>query len=756
MIKEMIKTPIAHSIGCMALTLLPAPAVFAQESSGFALEEVIVTARKRTESLQDVPLSVTAITRELKQSTIRNLKDISGFAPNVSIEPITGAPGASSISIRGVSYQEIDKTFDPSIGMIIDGIYLGSSVGTFINNFDIERIEVLRGPQGTLFGKNTIGGVVNIITSEPTMEWGGKVGLTLGSDGREDYKIVANAPLIKDKLGLKVFGSSLNSDGYITNTTINEDAGGQDFANYGLSLLATPTDALSIRFNAEHADEETDLGAFANGNDTSNLICLAGLGAIPLANPVSWGPEACEEFDSGSGETKVSTNERNLNDSEMDALSLEVNWDIGDYTLTSITASRKTDEDHQSEYDGSSAEFFSQKSDQSFDQLSQELRVSGQVTDNFDFVAGLYYFNTDYSVLRSSFHLNDFFAYNLLGVVPIDLDLVGYNSQEQETTSYAAFFSGDWHFTDQLTLTAGIRYTEEEKDFTGYTDIIQPEFLGVPTEFEATELNDDWSEISPKIGLSYSHNDDIMFFGSYTEGFKSGGFFGRNQDFENTSSYDPEYVDTFEVGAKTQWLQGRVQFNATAFYSEYDEKQEEVIITPDPSDPAYVLSVVLNASTVIMQGVELELSAQVMENWLVRSSYGYNDVYYDDFFADLNGDGTATDNSDLTLRNAPENTFSVGTSYFHDIGDVEMAYNLNWRWKDEVESIINNDPRGHQEAMQNLDASIDLAYRNLNVSVFGRNLTDEIASRAINISTLNTFRQYQQGSNYGVEFTYNF
>ncbi|MEH6588749.1 MAG: TonB-dependent receptor [Halioglobus sp.] len=756
MIKTMVKSPIAHSIGCMALTLSSVPAIYAQENNSLALEEVIVTARKRTESLQDVPLSVTAITRELKQSTIRNLKDISGFAPNVTIEPITGAPGASSISIRGVSYQEIDKTYDPSIGVIVDGVYLGSSVGTFINNFDIERIEVLRGPQGTLFGKNTIGGVINIITSEPTMEWGGKIGVTLGSEGREDYKVIANAPLIKDKLGLKVFGASLNNDGYITNTTIDEDAGGQDFANYGFSLLARPTEDLSLRFNAEHANDKTDLGAYANGNDTSNLVCLAGLGLLPLANPVSWGPEACEDFDSGSGESKVSTNTRNRNESELDALSLEVNWNIGDYTLTSITASRKIDEDHQSEYDGSSAEFFSQKSLQNFDQLSQEFRVNGQVSESFEFVAGLYYFNTDYDVLRSTLHLNDFFAYNLLGVVPIDLDLIGYNSQEQETKSYAAFFSSDWHFTDQLTLTTGIRYTEEEKDFTGYTDIVQPEFLGTPTEFEATKLDDDWGEVSPKVGLSYDYSDEMMFFGSYTEGFKSGGFFGRNQDFENTSSYQPEYVTTFEIGAKTQWLEDRVQFNATAFYSEYDDKQEEVIITPDPSDPSYVLSVVLNASTVIMQGIELEFTAQVTENWIVRSSYGYNDVYYDEFYADLNGDGTATDNSDLTLRNAPENTVSFTTSYVHDIGDVGMAYNLNWRWKDEVESIINNDPRGHQDGIQNLDASIDMSYRKLLVSVFGRNLTDEIAGRAINISTLTTFRQYQQGSNYGVEFTYNF
>ncbi|ARN74401.1 TonB-dependent receptor [Oceanicoccus sagamiensis] len=747
---------VANSIGCAALTLLPTADLLAQEKEGYVLEEVMVTARKRSESLQEVPLAVTAITRELKQSTIRNLKDISGFAPNVSIEPITGAPGASAISIRGVSYQEIDKTFDPSIGVIIDGVYLGSSVGTFINNFDIERIEVLRGPQGTLFGKNTIGGVINVISSKPTMEWGGKVGITLGSDGREDYKVIGNAPLIEDKLGVKVYGASLNSDGYIKNTTINQDAGGQDFSNYGLSFLGTPTEDLSVQFTVEHADEKTDLGAFANGNDTSNLVCLAGLGAIPLANPVSWGPEACEDFDSGSGEDKVSTNDRNRNDSELDAMTLEVNWDLGDFSLTSITAKRDTSEEHQSEYDGSSAEFFTQKMSQNFDQISQELRLTSQFSETFEFVTGLYYFNTEYDVLRRTLHLNDFFAYNLTGAVPVDLDLIGYNKQDQETTSYAAFFSSDWHITDQLTLTTGVRYTVEEKDFTGYTDQILPAFLGTPTDFEATKLDDDWDEISPKIGLSYAHNDDMMFFASYTEGFKSGGFFGRNQDFENSSSYDPEYVDTFEVGTKTEWMEGRVQFNATAFYSEYDEKQEEVIITPDPSDPAYVLSVVLNASTVIMQGVELELISQVAENWIVRSSYGYNDVYYDDFFADLNGDGVATDNSDLTLRNAPENTFSLGTSYFQTIGDVDVAYNLNYRWKDEVESIINNDPRGTQEDIDNLDASVDITYQNLNVSIFGRNLTDEIAGRAINISTLTTFRQYQQGENYGVEVTYNF
>jgi len=747
---------VVKSFGCMALTLASATNVLAQEKEGYVLEEVMVTARKRSESIQDVPLSVTAIARELKQSTIRNLKDISGFAPNVSIEPITGAPGASSISIRGVSYQEIDKTFDPSIGVIIDGVYLGSSVGTFINNFDIDRIEVLRGPQGTLFGKNTIGGVVNIVSSKPTMEWGGKVGVTYGSDGREDYKLVANAPIIEDKLGVKVFGASLSSDGHIHNATIDQSAGGQDFGNYGVSFLATPTEDLSIQLTVEHGDEKSDLGAFANGNDFSNLVCLAGLGVVPLANPVSWGPEACADFDGGSGESSVSTNERNRNDSELDAMSLEVNWDLGDFSLTSITSSRDSKEAHQSEYDGSSAEFFTQHMNQSFEQLSQEFRITSQFSETFEFVAGLYYFNTDYSVLRRSLHLNDFFAYNLLGVVPVDLDLIGYNKQSQETTSYAAFYSGDWHMTDKLTLTTGVRYTVEEKDFVGYTDQILPAFLGTPTDFETTELSDDWNEVSPKVGLSYALNEDLMFFGSYTEGFKSGGFFGRNQDFENTSSYEPEYVSTFEMGMKSEWMDGRVKFNATAFYSEYDEKQEEVIVTPDPSDPSYVLTVVLNASTVVMQGLELEFSAQVNENWFVRSSYGYNDVFYDSFFADLNGDGTDTDNSALKLRNAPENTFSVGTTYFQTVGEVDLAYNLNYRWKDDVESLVSNDPRGQQKAIGNVDASIDMKYQNFNVSVFGRNLTDEIASRAISISTLATFKQYQQGKNYGIEVTYNF
>lgn len=746
---------VVNAFGCMAFTLASATHVVAQED-GYALEEVVVTARKRAESIQDVPLSVTAIGRELKQSTIRNLKDLSGFAPNVAIEPITGAPGASSISIRGVSHQEIDKTFDPSIGMIIDGVYLGSTVGTFINNFDIERVEVLRGPQGTLFGKNTIGGVVNVISTKPTMEWGGKVGVTLGSDGREDYKLVANAPLVEDKLGVKVFASSLNSDGHLHNTTINESVGGQDFGNYGVSFLATPSEELSVQFTYEHADEKSELGAFSNGNDFSNLVCLAGIGVVPLANPVSWGPEACRDFDSGSGEAKVSTSERNWNDSELDAMSLEVNWDLGDFALTSITASRDTQEAHQSDYDGSSAEFFTQVMDQSFDQFSQELRITSQFSEDFEFVAGLYYISTDYSVLRRSLHLNDFFAYNLSGAVPVDLDLIGYNKQGQETTSYAAFYSSDWHMTDKLTLTTGVRYTVEEKDFVGYTDQILPAFLGTPTDFEETNLKDDWNEVSPKIGLSYTLSDEVMFFGSYTEGFKSGGFFGRNQDFENTSSYEPEYVSTFELGVKTEWLDGRAHFNATAFYSEYDEKQEEVIVTPDPSDPSYVLTVVLNAATVIMQGVELELSAQVTENWLVRTSYGYNDVFFDSFNADLNGDGTPTDNSYLKLRNAPENTFSVGTSYFQTMGEAKLAYNLNYRWKDEVESLTNNDPRGHQDSIGNVDASIDIQYQDLNVSLFGRNLTNEIAARAINISTLSTFVQHQQGKNYGVEVSYSF
>ena len=197
-----------------------------------ALEEVIVTATRRDESLQDVAVSVAAITRELGQAQVRRLEDLQTFSPNTFIRRYPGAGSTAFINIRGVGTTDYDKSLDPPIGVILDGMFLGTASGVLMQNFDIQRIEILRGPQGTLFGKNTTGGLINIIRGDVTMEWGGDISLTVDEYGREDVKAVVNVPLIEDKLGIKLFGAQIKNDGWVYNRTLERDVGEDDIMNY--------------------------------------------------------------------------------------------------------------------------------------------------------------------------------------------------------------------------------------------------------------------------------------------------------------------------------------------------------------------------------------------------------------------------------------------------------------------------------------------------------------------------------------------
>ena len=234
------------SVACSAAIAAGFNSLPAFAQNELALEEVIVTATRRDESLQDVAVSVSAIDAELDQATLRRLDDLQTFSPNLYIRRTPGIASGASITIRGIGTQDSDKSLDPAIGVMMDGVFLGTSSGVLMQNFDVERIEVLRGPQGTLFGKNTTGGLINIIRGDVTMEWGGDAIVTLDENGREDIKGVVNVPIVDDRLGLKLFGAQIKSDGYVYNTTLNKDVGGDDVQNYGFAAKWQPTEQFDL------------------------------------------------------------------------------------------------------------------------------------------------------------------------------------------------------------------------------------------------------------------------------------------------------------------------------------------------------------------------------------------------------------------------------------------------------------------------------------------------------------------------------
>lgn len=733
--------------------LLPASQFATAADPGtLALEEIIVTARKREESVQDVPVAVTALSAaELQRSSIRDLRDITPYVPNLLVEKVTALQGGAAISIRGVSYQEIDKSLDPGIGVLLDDVYLGTNAGQILENFDIERLEVLRGPQGTLFGKNTIGGALAIFRTAPTKEFGGKVQGTMGDFGRQDIRGLLNLPMTEDG-GVKLWASKLKNDGYIKNTTFNDDVGGQNYRNGGLTVAYDLTDDFAVEFTYERTEDKSDVGAWANFNKyfgefpypTADAPAdLAGL--LPFS--AGLGDTGFRIFDTGSDDDHNSQNGRNDGDTNQDYYNLTLNYEFGDWALTSITGYINRNEKARLEYDANHFEFLTIESKTDYEQFSQEVRLNGTIGD-VEITSGLYYWDSNYDANSVTYDLFEWLA-------QLPDGSVGTLSQHGDTKSYAAFSSVDWSLTDKITLSAGLRYTYEEKKLEA---IGQQFFLpdGTPLQPPVPEASDDadWDKWSPRLGAQYHFTDEVMVYTSFSQGFKSGGFFGRITSGDNIRKFNPEQVDTYEIGLKSMWWDQRVRVNAAIFSSDYKDKQEEIIVS-DPS--GNVDTVVVNASDATMDGLELEVSALVYEGLTLFTQGGYLDASYDEFLID-GIPGVPTDGSDLDMRNAPEYTFGAGINYVHTLlGHSQMSYDVTYNWRDSYHSIFSNDPLGKVESAGFWNANIDYHYKDmLTVSVYGRNLGDERYYRAVAIPPISTFGQWNEPRNYGVTVTYEF
>ncbi len=339
------------------------------------LEEIVVTARKVEESAQEVPVAITALSKELLSPTIRNLADINGFAPNVQVgEDGSRSGGGASITIRGISPTRTDdNSFDSPIGVMIDGIYLGSLAGQVLENFDLQRIEVLRGPQGTLFGRNTVGGVVHVIRSRPTGEAGGRVQVTLGEDGQQELRFVGNLSLMEDVLAAKVFYTNQQADGFRSNVTTGDDLPATDYQNLGATLLLTPHEDFEATFTMERFDDESDLNAYHTNYNTAPGVFPPP--TDPNSTDYSGGflncllnPSVCRT--SLATPSKSESDTKNDAELKVDAYTLNMSFDLNDnMQLVSVTGYRDMSEYRIFDFDGSAAPFITIERWNDYDQV---------------------------------------------------------------------------------------------------------------------------------------------------------------------------------------------------------------------------------------------------------------------------------------------------------------------------------------------------------------------------------------------------
>ncbi|MEO0033689.1 MAG: hypothetical protein RIS94_3447, partial [Pseudomonadota bacterium] len=471
---------------------------------------IIVTARRRSETLQTTPVAITAVnTAMLENKAAVNIGDLQGAAPGLLITQQNSGAQAANISIRGLTYADIEKSQTPTVGVVVDGVTIGTNTGQLQDAFDVAQIEVLRGPQGTLFGANTIGGVINITRSKPTMEPGLKAEVTYGRWNTWAAKAIANYG-DGETWGVKAFYFHNQTDGFYHNVTRNTSDGWSKGDSYGATLLFKPRGSgLEAQLTVENVVQSFN-PVVSNIAKTGEVFCAF---------------EPAVECNRNST-TDLYTTFGQAADSHYHApdATLEMNYDLGGVKLTAITGWRHSREEQTQDFDGSSTDLYYVDRRQHYTQWSQELRASGKLFDGFDYVVGGYFFSSKYDLTQWS---------RVFGFDPsTPPTLFDRNSQhvEGKTESFAAFADFNWAIVDKVRLSFGGRFSHDNKKlYNGFAPnvLIDPNNVS-RSDFVAVGTGDaSFNKFTPKIGLDYRPDSNTMFYASWSRGYRSGGFSPR-------------------------------------------------------------------------------------------------------------------------------------------------------------------------------------------------------------------------------------
>lgn len=679
------------------------------------LAPVTVTARKKEESALSAPLSVSAFTGEqLEAQGVVSFDQVLSTVPNAGQSGGIGGGLQGLISIRGISTLVRFVGLETGVGFYVDGVYTGRPENFNQDLIDIERIEVLRGPQGALFGKNTIAGAVNIITKTPD-EFEAQAELSAGNYNLFQGRAGISGPIVEDTLFGSLSASYTSREGYVENAGVGGDLDNADLTTYRGKLRWTPS-----------ANTEFILAADA---------------LIDRGNPAFFEVTDVAFLDDPSEATPftVNSDQPNFLDRDVWGASLTANVDIGSGTWTTVAAHRDTSFDAGLDDDKLPVRFFVDffGSDTSFSSL--ETRYAGQLNDRVDYVAGLYYFTQEADNL-SNFALGDFLT-GVPGVEPpIDL------TSSVDTDSIAAFFNFDIALTDALSLELGGRYVEEEKDATH----VQDDMTGIfgSTSFARSRTDDDFS---PTVSLSYEAQAGYTLYGRYAEGFKSAGF---NTDFVSAGSnleVEPEKARSFEIGFKSPLFDNRAQLNLAAFTTEYEDLQLSQIAGAGVS--------LNNAAEAEISGVEADLTAVIGEFWDLNASLGLLDATYDDFpgcpVPGAETGPTVANCSGNFLNLAPEVTAQLGAQFTYPVSNtLDWIGRADANYRSEVFFEPQNSDRlsGDGRTLLNLRTGI-VSDKGWEIFAWANNVTDETyVNFADDRSAIfvNTTASYGNPQTYGV------
>ena len=745
-------------IGAISAQLLVTQGIYAKTP---ALEEVIVKAEKREQNLQDIPASISAFSAaQIELAGWDDISQLETSVPSVSV----GGDGDSRpfIFIRGVGSRKFDIGSEGSVGVFVDEIYNARFSSSLSGIVDIERIEVLKGPQGTLYGRNTIGGAISLYTVKASEEFEARIKVAAGNEGYWRVGGYVSGAISENWVG-RLSASTRSDDGNMTEVLSGKNDG-QDADAVRVNLIGQLTDRTSVELTAQTSrlDQEARL-AQANGEiGPLGLYQLGHAVPLPVLPPpiidsilsgIRAGTVANILREAALDPRNVKMDRPGFSELESDLVSLKIEHESDNFLFTSIS-SRTSDEIHeQTDFESTTRDAIWTDVRQDSKQLSQEFRLTsvdgGMFTldDRLTWVVGFYYFNDEG-------YRKDDYSVGVQGNIPPQyyraVPGLAYSQARQDVTldntSIALYGQATYALTDRLNLTLGIRRSDDEKDFTtqmitntpGYPFVAAPFTLPQTLKFDSTD---------PKVSVDYAITDNSMAYITYSSGYKSGGVtFATWAEAGNVGGFEEEHLDSLEIGYKARLMNNRMQLNLAAYQYDYTDQQVQSIVVVNGAPQGLTD----NAAESDMKGVELEMSYLLTDALKVDFNYFYQDAVFEDY-ADKTGN---------PMQFAPENAYTVALSYAPDLGN-NLQMRAEYSYKDEFQFDAGNrdislEP---EHDVVNLTASMDLG-DSVSLRLFCNNCSDELIRTQV--TTFATSQGgggrsiYGPGRRYGAEITYNF
>ncbi|MEM7019067.1 MAG: TonB-dependent receptor [Pseudomonadota bacterium] len=733
----------------------------ANDALNVLIEEVVVTARRREETAQSVPIPISALSEEqLEARGIQDIKDIERITPNLSFNESGVNRGASIIFLRGIGQVNWGPTQDPKVGTYVDGVYIGRPQGGIFDLLDVERVEVLRGPQGTLFGRNTTAGLVQVITKKPHDEFEATIQGGFGNDGQITTGGYINMPLGENLAGRVAFNTR-KADGWMTDN-IGREWNSTNRQAVRASLLWTPSETFDLQLNADayRARETSGLAncTFEGPEDGSQSAGLAFLAYV--LGRYDELRAACTDSDNNV----FTSNDNDPNDNDVDVRSFSAiaNWDLEWATFTSVTSWRDTEEINDSwgwgtDFAGDVSNLLEviAPAQSEYDQVSQEFRLSGNsFNDKLDWTAGVYWFTEDAmqpggvplyrdAPIPTPEESPIFHAVPALAQAALGTQIFGSRNQNLIATnsSWAAFVEGTYHVTEKLHVTAGIRYTRDDREFTRVQTLADGSFdpgnvcpgnpVDPATGFVTSDrcfMETDFSKSTPRIIVSYNVSDDFLIYGSASRGYSSGGFNGDIQ----MQPYSPETSDNYEAGFKGTWWDRRLRLNATVFLNDYKNQQ----ITVSRNFNNQPTAAVINAQEATLNGLELEAIILPWEGWAFTAAFGYLGGEYDEFVIQDQETDPVTGVTTFIDRDLKETEFvrgspttlSLSATYSYPLSQGgSIIANVGWSYRGRQFNTLETAQSSLQPSYDLVDARIawNLANDKTSIALWGTNLNNE-------------------------------